>query len=35
MPEMHKTQFEKSVYKCSACQLCHSQYCTKLSKNAL
>jgi len=35
MPEMHKIQFEKSVLKCSASQLCHSQNCTKLGKNVL
>lgn len=35
MSEMHKIQFEKSVLKCSACHLCHSQNCTKLSENVL
>jgi hypothetical protein len=35
MSEMHKIQFEKSVIKCGACQLCHFQNCTKLGKNVL
>lgn len=35
MSEMHKIPFEKSVTKCGACLLCHSQKCTNLGKNIL